>query len=111
MQAAPPPEAQVLPETAETMPPGARPAAGRASPAPAARPAAAPKPAHLAPAERIQAEPQPAAFREAPAEPATATSAPMPDADVSGETMIPRRPVVEGAGRSRADVPWLGIGS
>jgi hypothetical protein len=69
------------------------------------------KPAQLRPAETMQARPQPAAFREAPAEPADATSVPMHDADVSGATMVPRRPVIEGTGRSRADVPWLGIGS
>jgi translation initiation factor IF-2 len=111
MQAAPPPEAQVLPESGETTPGGARPAAGRASTAPAARPAAAPEPPHPAPTERIDAVPQPAPFWQAPAEPGAVTSGPMPDADVSGATMIPRRPVIEGAARSRADVPWLGIGS
>jgi hypothetical protein len=34
----------------------------------------------------------------------------MPDAGVAGATAI-RRPVIEDARRSRADVPWLGIGS
>jgi hypothetical protein len=104
MQAAPPPEAQVLPETAETMATGAKPARPVTA-------APAVKPAHLRPAETMQTRPQPAAFREAPAEPADATSVPMHDADVSGATMVPRRPVIEGTGRSRADVPWLGIGS
>jgi hypothetical protein len=107
MQAAPPPDAQVLPETAETIAARAKPAAGPA----ATPPAAAPRPAHLRPAEPIQVGPQPVALAEASVESADAPSAPMPDVDVGGATVVPRRPVVEGAGRSRADVPWLGIGS
>jgi hypothetical protein len=120
MQAAPPPEAQVLPETADTMPvhatPVARPAASRSAPGSAA----APSPSHLRPAEPIQARPQPFALSEAPAHTAGATPDPMPDVSVSappsdvdaaGSTVIPRRPVIEDAGRSRADVPWLGIAS
>ena len=102
MQAAPPPEAQVLPETAETVRAGTR---------PAAVPAAAPGAMHLRPAEPIRVGPQAAALAEAPVESAGATSAPMPDVDAAGAPVIPRRPVIEGAGRSRADVPWLGIGS
>jgi hypothetical protein len=120
MQAAPPPEAQVLPETAETMPAHATPAAGPAAARPAPGSAAAPRSSHLRPAEPIQARPQPFALPEAPAETPGATpdrmsdvsvSAPPPDVDVAGATVIPRRPVIEDAGRSRADVPWLGIGS
>ena len=102
MQAAPPPEAQVLPETAETVRAGTR---------PAAVPAAAPGAMHLRPAEPIRVGPQAAALVEASVESADATSAPMPDVDAAGAPVIPRRPVIEGAGRSRADVPWLGIGS
>ena len=45
---------------------------------------------------------------EASSEWSDATSAPMPDPS-EGATVIPRRPVVEGTGRSRADIPWLGI--
>jgi hypothetical protein len=122
MQAAPPPEAQVLPETAEPMPAGARPAPGPAASRPAGGPAAAPPPAHLRPAdlrpadlrpaETVQSAPQPAAFPQAPAETADAASVPMPDdVDEAGATVIPRRPVIENAGRTRTDVPWLGIGS
>jgi hypothetical protein len=102
MQAAPPPEAQVLPETAETVRAGTR---------PAAVPAAAPGAMHLRPAEPIRVGPQAAALAEASVESAGATSAPMPDVDAAGAAVVPRRPVIEGAGRSRADVPWLGIGS
>jgi hypothetical protein len=114
MQAAPPPAAQVLPETGET---GARAAAGRAATAPPARPVAAPEPVHPTPAERIEAGVraaplrEPAPLREAAAQPAAATSGPTPDADASAATMNLRRPVIEGSGRTRADVPWLGIGS
>ena len=113
MEAAPPPAAQVLPETGET---GARAAAGRAATAPAARPVAAPEPVQLGPSERIETGAQSAPLREAAplraaaAQPAT-TSAPIPDADAAAATTILRRPVIEGSGRSRADVPWLGIGS
>jgi hypothetical protein len=102
MQAAPPPEAQVLPETAETV---------RADAGPTAAPAAAPGAPHLRPAEPIQVGPQAAALAEASVESAGTPSAPTPDVDAAGPAMIPRRPVIEGAGRSRADVPWLGIGS
>jgi hypothetical protein len=102
MQAAPPPEAQVLPETAESMRVGARPAPGVA---------AAPGAMHLRPAEPIRVGPQAAVLAEASVESADATSAPMSDVDLAGATAIPRRPVIEGTGRSRADVPWLGIGS
>jgi len=111
MQAAPPPDAQVLPERAETIAAGARPATGPAAMRPVAGPAAGPKPAHLRPAEPIQVGPQPVGLAEASVESADATSAPMSDVDLAGATAIPRRPVIEGTGRSRADVPWLGIGS
>jgi hypothetical protein len=61
----------------------------------------------------MQADPQPGAFAQAPAETAddATTAPPMADTDIAGVTVIPRRPVIEDAGRSRADVPWLGIGS
>jgi hypothetical protein len=124
MQAAPPPEAQVLPETEEQM---VGPAAGRA----AAKPAPAPKPAHLRPAEPVaepvEAGPRPAPSAEASTETAdtetagtgtadtgtadAASTTPMADVDAAGATVPPRRPVIQDAGRSRADVPWLGIGS
>jgi hypothetical protein len=105
MQAAPPPEAQVLPETADTMPAGARAAAGPT----AARPAAGPKPAHVRPAGTIHVGPQPAALAEASIE--SAHTASTPDPGAADATVVPRRPAVEDAGRSRTDVPWLGIGS
>ena len=113
MQAAPPPSAQVLPESGETH------AAGRQTAPPAAR-----QP-HRRPDLRLHRSPltwrrpsrstpdrslPPLRGRLLPSR-AAATSGPMPDADVAGATVIPRRPVIEGAARSRADVPWLGIGS
>jgi hypothetical protein len=131
MQASPPPSAQVLPETApeatakatakatHAAPAGARP---RAAPF-AAGPAAVgyswePEPAQLKPNEPIQEDRQPAASAPVPpqteetAEPErTAPLPPMPDTASAEPTVIPRRPVVEDTGRSRADVPWLGIGS
>jgi hypothetical protein len=122
MQAMPPPSAQVLPE-ADATPAASRPAPGpiAAVPATAAPPPAEPKPAHLRPAAWVQADEQPASV-QADEQPATAAQAfaetadaatvpPMPDAGSAATTVIPRRPVIEDAGRSRADVPWLGIAS
>jgi hypothetical protein len=107
MQATPPPDAQVLPETAQAGPSGVRPAVG---PAPT-RPPAAQGPAHPRPAEPVQFGPQPVAPADASIERADAISAPMPDPDAAAATVVPRRPVAEDARRSRADIPWLGIGS
>jgi hypothetical protein len=112
MQAMPPPSAQVLPE-ADATPAASKPAPGpiAADPTTAAPPPAEPKPAHLRPAS-IEAEPQPAISAQAFAETADATTVPpIPNAGIAAATMIPRRPVVEDAGRPRADVPWLGIAS
>jgi hypothetical protein len=114
MQATPPPSAQVLPEATDATPAGSRPKPGpiAAGPATAGPAPAEPKPAPLRPTQPIQAGPQLGAFAQAPTETAEATTAPpMSDTDIAGATVIPRRPVIEDAGRSRADVPWLGIGS
>ena len=107
MQATPPPDAQVLPETAQAGPGGVRPVVG---PAPT-RPPAAHGPAHPRPAEPVQLGPKPVAPAEASIERADATSTSMPDPGAAAATVIPRRPVVEGTGRSRRDIPWLGIAS
>ena len=105
MEATPPPDAQVLPETAQDGPGGVRPVVG-----PAPTHSAAPGPAHAQPAEPVHLGPQPVALVEASSPWDDETSAPMPDPSEAA-TVIPRRPIVEGTGRSRADIPWLGIGS
>jgi hypothetical protein len=122
MQAMPPPSAQVLPET-DAAPAGSRPAPGpiAVGPVTVAPPLAELKPAPLRPAASVQADAQPATAAQAFAETAAAqafaetadatTVPPIPDAGSAAATMIPRRPVIEDAGRSRADVPWLGIAS
>jgi hypothetical protein len=117
MQATPPPSAQVLPEASATPArsrprPGPEPEPIAAAPATADHPSAGPKPSHLRPAEPVQAEAEPVAFGQASAETADATpTPPKPDSGATASTVIPRRPVIEDARRSRADVPWLGIGS
>jgi hypothetical protein len=71
-----------------------------------------PKPAHVKPSEPIEEHREPAA--SAPVPPETERTAPMPrmsDTPFAEATVIPRRPVIEDTGRSRADVPWLGIAS
>jgi hypothetical protein len=104
MQATPPPDAQVLPEDG---PGGVRPVVG---PGPAPTHVAAQGPAPAPSAEPIQLGPRPAALAEASSPWTDDISEPMPDASEAA-TVIPRRPIVEGTGRSRADIPWLGIGS
>jgi hypothetical protein len=111
MQAMPPPEAQVLPDAAETKPAEVRRAAGPATPRPVAEPVAGPEPAHTRPAEPIQVALHTAASAGASVESADLDSAPTSDPGAAGPTVIPRRPVVEDGRRVRADVPWLGIGS
>jgi hypothetical protein len=125
MQASPPPSAQVLPEAgpeatakatpkaAHAAPPGVRPRAApiTAEPATAGHPLE-PKQAHLTPTEPIEEDRQPVA--SAPVSPQADQTAPIPpmsDPALAEPTVIPRRPVIEDSGRSRADVPWLGIGS
>jgi hypothetical protein len=141
MQASPPPSAQVLPETAPEAGAKAPPKASAKAPPEAsakappkathaglagARPWAAPiaagpamavdpwepKPAHVKPSEPIEEDREPAA--SAPVPPETEQTVPMPrmsDTPFAEATVIPRRPVIEDTGRSRADVPWLGIAS
>jgi hypothetical protein len=124
MQASPPPSAQVLPETAPEAgakePPKATHAAlagARPWAAPiAAGPAMAgyswePKPAHVMPSEPIEEDREPAASAVPPEPEQTAPIPPMSDTPFAEATVIPRRPVIEDTGRSRADVPWLGIAS
>jgi hypothetical protein len=125
MQASPPPSAQVLPETAPEANAKAPPKAAHAALASArpwvapiaAGPAMAgyswePKPAQVKPSEPIEEDRQPAT--SAPVPPETEQTAPFPpmsDTPFAEATVIPRRPVIEDTGRSRAYVPWLGIGS
>jgi hypothetical protein len=141
MQASPPPSAQVLPEmapeaSAEAPPKATHAALAGARPwaAPiAAGPAMAgyswePKPAPVKPSEPIEEDRQPAASAPVPPEKEpvapepekesvppekiqTAPTPPMSDTPFAETTVIPRRPVIEDTGRSRADVPWLGIAS
>lgn len=115
MKAAPPPEAQVLPAAEDTAT-GGKPAAVMATRA-ATAPVDGPPPAPLRPAEPIRVGPQTAARTETTIESAYAASTPASEPDPPSEpgaadpTLVRRRPVIENAGRSRADVPWLGIGS
>jgi hypothetical protein len=71
-----------------------------------------PKPAPPKPTEPSEEHSQAAA--SAPVPPEAEQTAPIPPlfgTQFAEATVIPRRPVIEDAGRSRADVPWLGIGS
>jgi hypothetical protein len=78
-----------------------------------------PKPASPKPTVPIEEHSQtaasapvpPEAEQRAPEAEQTAPIPPMFDTPLAEATVIPRRPVIEDAGRSRADVPWLGIGS
>jgi hypothetical protein len=125
MQASPPPSAQVLSETVPEVAAKATPKAADATPA-SARPWAVPladgpatggyswepKPAPPKPTEPIEEHSQSAA--SAPLPPEAEQTAPIPrvfDTSFAEATVIPRRPVIEDTGRTRADVPWLGIGS
>jgi hypothetical protein len=110
MQAAPPPEAQVLPETPDTTPADVRPVPHPAAARPRAEAAATPR-AHSYATEPTQPPPPFAAPAGAPIGGVDFEAAPRSDSGAAGPTVIPRRPVIEEGGRARADVPWLGIGS
>jgi hypothetical protein len=71
-----------------------------------------PRPAPPKPAEPSEEHSQAAA--SAPVLPEAEQRVPIPPlfgTPFAEATVIPRRPVIEDAGRSRADVPWLGIAS
>ncbi len=109
MEAAPPPSAQVLPDAPDMVRTGpvlARPRP--VGPVPVEHIPAGAEAAEPRIAQPFQAGPRPVGPAQASAEPADVAAAPRkPEAATAAQ----RRPVIEGAGRSRSDVPWLGIGS
>lgn len=106
MEAAPPSRAQVLPDA---------PGMAQTDPAPARLRPVGPVPVEHVPAgiedtearvtRPFEAGPQPVGPAQASAEAALASA--KSEAAMSAQ----RRPVIEGAGRARSDIPWLGIGS
>jgi hypothetical protein len=106
MQETPPPSAQVLPEDGAA---SAGPPRGRPVDRPAPEPSAAARPTYLRPADAVA--PEPALAEDAAPTADDFAPPPMSGAAAGSATVIPRRPVIEEGGRSRAAVPWLGITS